>query len=110
MLPNDNGGVGYVDESFTRALHRSGALLHVSGHCHWAHGVYQSQLPGDRKRIPCVVASVSDSQWRGSEWRGRPNPPMESVDGNREDGMDLNLGGYNISQPIVVCDLVIPGG
>eukprot|EP01062_Namystynia_karyoxenos_P011883 TRINITY_DN1426_c3_g1_i1.p1 TRINITY_DN1426_c3_g1~~TRINITY_DN1426_c3_g1_i1.p1 ORF type:complete len:639 (+),score=185.29 TRINITY_DN1426_c3_g1_i1:85-1917(+) len=89
------------NKRLSRALHRTGALLHVSGHCHWAHGVYMSE--GSRGQIPCVVASVCDSHWH---FRTGSLTNPTGVRGDPVDGMN---GGYNLKFPIIVCDIAVAG-
>eukprot|EP00756_Hemistasia_phaeocysticola_P050998 Hpha_TRINITY_DN26182_c0_g1::TRINITY_DN26182_c0_g1_i1::g.155308::m.155308 len=86
----------------TKCLQRTGASLHVSGHCHWAHGIYHvaGRTPQDN-RIPCVVASICDSHWLFSK-------DLKSPDGVRGDPIDGNNGGYNVGYPPIVCDLHVP--
>ena len=87
------------DTAVAKALHRAGALLHVGGHCHWAHGLYHSS-----SGVPSVVASVSGSWEFG---RGlRPGP--SGVRGDRQG--DARFGGYNLENPPIVCDIKVPGG
>jgi len=103
ILPGE-GEVLDEDVNLTETLHRTGALLHVSGHCHWAHGVYHSE--GSSGQIPCVIASVCDSHWRGL-----PRcPPLASASGVRGDPKDKTHGGYNLNQAGIVCDIKLPGG
>ena len=91
-------GGGRTDEDavLSRVLHGAGASLHVSGHCHWAHGLYHTaSVPA---RIPCVVASVCDSEWLGP--RG-----LTAASGERGDNVDARRGGYNVELAPIVCDL-----
>jgi len=106
ILPSE-GSQLREDLNLTSALHRTGASLHVSGHCHWAHGVYHTRDAGGRA-VPCVVASVCDSKWLGGPARG--GHLLASADGVRGDPADRSYGGYNLTQPCVVCDLRLPGG
>lgn len=101
ILPAEGGALD-EDMQMTNALHKTGASLHVSGHCHWAFGVYHSRRQGSNP-IPCVVASVCDSQWLFAN-------SLTSVTGVRGDSADRRYGGYNLLQPGVVCDIRLPGG
>ena len=86
------------DEKLGAALARSGASLHVSGHCHWAHGCYTSHAGGG---VPCVVASVCEPHWH-------TNPhELTAASGTRGDAKDATRGGYNVSYDFgpIVCDL-----
>lgn len=83
----------------TNPMFAAGALLHVGGHCHWANGLYFAEH--ERKRIPCVVASVCDSQWLNAR-------QLASVDAVRGDPTDRSYGGYNLVQPGFIVDLSIP--
>lgn len=100
ILPGERGR-NDEDHQLTDALHRVGAQLHVSGHCHWAHGIYYSCR--GTASIPCVVASVCDSEWL-------PARALTSVDGARGDPMDKKKGGYNVVQPGIVVDIQLPQG
>merc|ERR1719362_15666 len=83
----------------TKPMFAAGALLHVGGHCHWANGLYFAEDKG--KRIPCVVASVCDSQWLNAK-------QLASADAIRGDPTDRTYGGYNLVQPGFIVDLPIP--
>lgn len=101
ILPrgHENGGV-HEDFNITRKLENANCLLHVSGHCHWAFGLYFTS----KKNIPCAVVSNCDSEWL--------SPTMvnlsKTVRGDRE--WDLKRGGYNIINFPIVCDIKVPGG
>ena len=82
------------------ALLRCGGLLSVSGHCHWAHGVYHTAAG----RVPCAVASASGSKWLPATSL-HPGPA-----GRRGDPTDRHHGGYNVAHHPIVCDLAVPGG
>ena len=98
VLPR-GGGAYDEDENLGRALRRSGSSLHVSGHCHWAHGAYASHEAGG---VPCVVASVCDSHWLGPH-------ELTAASGTRGDAKDARRGGYNVELAPIVCDLRLPG-
>lgn len=84
-----------------KAMDDTGTLLSVSGHCHWAHGLYHSS----KGNIPCVIASVCDSKWLSMR------SLIVGPSGKRGDAEgDLARGGYNIRFPIIVCDIKVPGG
>jgi len=87
-------------EELTEPIFRSGALLHVSGHCHWASGLYHAK-PSKGPKVPCVVASVCSSHWQMSA-------TMQSASGIRGDPTDRRYGGYNLVQPGIVCDIFVP--
>mmetsp|Transcript_14786 Transcript_14786/g.24165 ORF Transcript_14786/g.24165 Transcript_14786/m.24165 type:complete len:608 (+) Transcript_14786:187-2010(+) len=82
------------DHNMINAIHRADAMLHVGGHCHWAHGVYHTS-----QKVPCVVASVCESVWKN---------PLQLSTSFRADKMDRVRGGYNIYYPPIVCDIPIP--
>ena len=94
VLPADHGGTDQ-DDALARAIHRTGARLHVSGHCHWAHGLYHTH----EKRVPCVVASVA-AHWHEPQ-------DLEAVSGARGDSADASRGGYNMKLTPIVCDVQI---
>eukprot|EP00026_Physarum_polycephalum_P006958 Phypoly_transcript_07011.p1 GENE.Phypoly_transcript_07011~~Phypoly_transcript_07011.p1 ORF type:complete len:472 (+),score=62.51 Phypoly_transcript_07011:66-1418(+) len=97
ILPKEEGRFR-EDRDIVDAMVRCKTLLHVGGHCHWAHGLYLSS----KKSIPCVVASVCDSKWQN---------PLSLVGKDRGDpDGDRWRGGYNVRFPPIVCDLPIPGG
>lgn len=105
ILPGEGGGCN-EDSRMTDALHRTGAQLHVSGHCHWAHGLYQARRTRHGAAVPCVVASVCSGRMYGGPW---PQPErLASSDGVRGDPLDRKFGGYNLDQPPIVCDLRLP--
>mmetsp|Transcript_71538 Transcript_71538/g.220832 ORF Transcript_71538/g.220832 Transcript_71538/m.220832 type:complete len:630 (-) Transcript_71538:125-2014(-) len=106
ILPGEDGE-NRTKDPLTSTLHRVGAHLHVSGHCHWAHGVYHAHGSSGRS-VPCVVASVCDSHWLGGPAGGAHR--LASVEGVRGDPADRECGGYNLVQPSIVCDLCLPGG
>jgi hypothetical protein len=87
----------HEDDALSRALQRTGASLHVSGHCHWAHGLYHTTLG---RGVPCVVASVSDSHWV------RPLG-LKAASGMRGDPADAQDGGYNVELCPIVCDVQV---
>eukprot|EP01125_Pyxidicula_operculata_P018373 TRINITY_DN6522_c0_g1_i2.p1 TRINITY_DN6522_c0_g1~~TRINITY_DN6522_c0_g1_i2.p1 ORF type:complete len:402 (-),score=63.12 TRINITY_DN6522_c0_g1_i2:66-1271(-) len=96
VLPKQKG---YREDKFIcEQMGKSGTLLSISGHCHWAHGLYFSS-----KNTPCIVASVCDSHWISPSDLYKSGVP-------RDDAYDLQRGGYNLHFPIIVCDLNIPGG
>lgn len=105
ILPSEDGGQN-EDAQMTHALHRAGALLHVSGHCHWAHGLYEAR--GRGTSIPCVVASVCSGSMYGGPWKNSQPHLLTSAHGVRGDPLDRKFGGYNLDQPPVVCDLQLP--
>ena len=43
ILPRDDGGFRESEE-YVEAIHYSGALLHLGGHCHWAYGFYKTAV------------------------------------------------------------------
>lgn len=106
ILPAEVGGQD-EDLRMTGALHRTGAVLHISGHCHWAHGLYQSRGSGGTS-IPCVVASVCGSHMYGGPWKNNKAHLLASAQGARGDPLDRSFGGYNLDQPPIVCDIEIP--
>lgn len=78
------------------AVQRSGAHVHVSGHCHWAHGLYFSERA---PRVPFVVASVCDSKWER----------FLALRGPRGDAKwDYLRGGYNVRFLPYVVDIAHP--
>jgi hypothetical protein len=81
--------------ALSKAMHHSGVVLHISGHCHWAHGVYHT-----RHNIPSVVASVSSSHWL-------PAHKLTAASGVRGDAADRSHGGYNTEQLPIVCDIAV---
>lgn len=95
LLPRRGGGTDVAQPALCSALLRTGASLHVSGHCHWAHGLYHTG------RVPCVVASVCDSHWR------KP-PDLEAASGMRGDPADAVDGGYNVGLFPIVVDVKVP--
>lgn len=100
VLPSaDDASRLHEDASMTAALHRARARLHVSGHCHWAHGVYRSS-----GGVPCAVASVSGSWAFGRALRPGPSGTRGDAQG------DARYGGYNLAYPPIVCDVELPGG
>lgn len=105
ILPSEDGGQD-EDLQMTAALHRSGALLHVSGHCHWAHGLYLAKAGGTK--VPCVVASVCSGSMYGGPWKNSRPELLVSAQGVRGDPLDKKFGGYNCDQPPIVCDLILP--
>lgn len=93
ILPQRDGM--QQEGSLVESVHRSKALLHVSGHCHWAYGLYSSKEKG----TPFAVASICDSKWQR----------MTSLKGERVDKKwDLLRGGYNLYNRPIVCDLEVP--
>lgn len=93
VLPSRHGG--YRESAgFLKALHKSGALLHVGGHCHWAYGIYKTS----ERQIPSVVASNCDSKWLFSD-------QLTGERGDKEG--DLRKGGYNVAFNPIVIDLKI---
>ena len=99
VLPSSHGG-NREDAAVVDMLHRVGARLQVSGHCHWAHGAYTTSGVG-AAAVPCVVASIS------GEW----SLPMNLQVGPsraRGDPADLWRGGYNLTHPVVVADIEAP--
>jgi calcineurin-like phosphoesterase family protein len=97
ILPRGEGSFR-EDPDIIDAMHRCSTLLHVGGHCHWAHGAYFNS----KSNAPCVVASVCDSHWLN---------PLTFIGKERGDPSGDRLrGGYNLCFPPIVCDLPIPGG
>ena len=98
VLPDRRGQS--EDGQLAALLHHTGARLHVSGHCHWAHGLYATS-----GGVPCVVASICDSEWlMGSRLHAGPVLPA------RGDPTDARYGGYNLYFPPLVCDIALPNG
>jgi hypothetical protein len=99
ILPKSNGSLR-EDDKIVSKLIKSKTRLHISGHCHWAYGLYHTT----KNHIPCVVASVCDSEWLS------PKSLISSgtVRGDLEG--DKIYGGYNIINLPIVCDIIIPGG
>eukprot|EP01063_Lacrimia_lanifica_P035814 TRINITY_DN6929_c0_g1_i2.p1 TRINITY_DN6929_c0_g1~~TRINITY_DN6929_c0_g1_i2.p1 ORF type:complete len:611 (+),score=220.23 TRINITY_DN6929_c0_g1_i2:66-1898(+) len=97
LLPKDHGSRLREDPDMVAAVERCGTLLHVSGHCHWAHGAYHSAKAVKTKETPYVIASICDSQWTF----------FESPKG-RGDAQDVKYGGYLVHFPIMVVDLPTP--
>lgn len=95
ILPTHGGLTKEGGTDIINAVHRCGALLHVSGHCHWAHGLYHSST----KRVPFVVASVCDSKWERLT-------ALKGVRGDQK--WDLLRGGYNVRFVPFVVDLPVP--
>jgi len=107
-LPREEGsGKPDVDKGMAHALDRTGALLHVSGHCHWAHGLYRPKVPSG-KIVPCVVASVCSGSMYGGPWANSKPHLLASAQGARGDPLDSKFGGYNLDQSPIVCDLELP--
>lgn len=98
ILPRSSEGFR-EKKPLIEAMRSAGTLLSVSGHCHWAHGLYHSA----KGKIPCVVASVCDSKWLSMR------NLLAGPSGKRgdEEG-DKMYGGYNIRFPIIVCDINVP--
>jgi len=94
VLP-DSEGNNREDRNIVSNMHKANTLLSISGHCHWAHGVYFTS----QKQTPCVVVSTCDSNWQFDI--GNLNKP-------RGDASDALYGGYDLGFPVVVCDLPIP--
>lgn len=99
ILPG-KGGAMEENRDLGNCLHRTGASLHVSGHCHWAYGAYSSKSKAHI--VPCVVASVCSSDWIMS------HHDFAGEGGVRGDPKDFIRGGYNIHYPPIVCDLSLP--
>lgn len=93
VLPSRKRGGHSEHQEITRPMAETGASLHVGGHCHWANGLYFTSAG-----IPCVVASVCDSQWLNAR-------ALASSDGFRGDPSDQKYGGYNLIQPGFIVDL-----
>lgn len=97
ILPKGEGRYR-EDIEIIEAMDRCKTLLHVGGHCHWAHGMYLTST----RKTPCVVASICDSHWQN---------PLSFIGKERGDpDGDRWRGGYNVRFPPIVCDLAIPGG
>lgn len=62
ILPSREGTLR-EHQDIVEGIARSGALLSVSGHCHWARGVYHSQ----HTKAAFVVASICGSGWYDSK-------------------------------------------
>lgn len=93
------------DRAMVMALERAGASLHVSGHCHWAHGLYKTKNSG----VPCVVASVCEAKWRKFK-ELNSGPGGERGDNFGDSIKGWGGGGYNLFFPAIVCDILVPGG
>jgi calcineurin-like phosphoesterase family protein len=92
ILPAKRGGGCKEHYDIVKAVENSGAALSVSGHCHWAYGLYFSS----KKKIPFVVASSCDSGWKR----------FMELKGTRHDKKwDYLRGGYNVRFAPIVCDL-----
>merc|ERR1712232_1380702 len=61
VLPSKRKGSVRQHAELVQPMLAAGSLLHVSGHCHWANGLYFAE--GTVARVPCVVASVCQSRW-----------------------------------------------
>jgi len=99
ILPRGNGTL-HEDDKIINSLIKSKTRLHISGHCHWAYGLYHTQ----KNSIPCVVASVCDSEWLS---------PMSVISSGTVRGDlegDKRYGGYNLTNLPIVCDIIVPGG
>ena len=99
LLPSKRG-VEY-DDAVVGAVARARAQLHVSGHCHWAHGVYFAPSASGARRAAYVVASVCEAEWKMPA-------ALQSASGVRGDAADKRCGGYNIFYPPIVCDVRLP--
>ena len=106
LLPGRNG-LSIALPELAQKMHQIGAVLHVSGHCHWARGLYLSQQPGSAA-VPCVNAAVCGSMY-GGPWPDSKPELLVSAQGVRVDPRDRDLGGYLLDQAPVVCDLQLPG-
>eukprot|EP01124_Arcella_intermedia_P031181 TRINITY_DN6979_c0_g1_i1.p1 TRINITY_DN6979_c0_g1~~TRINITY_DN6979_c0_g1_i1.p1 ORF type:complete len:466 (+),score=41.37 TRINITY_DN6979_c0_g1_i1:54-1451(+) len=98
ILP-DNNDQPREDKDIVRAIDQMEARLHISGHCHWAYGLYHTS----RRKVPCVVAS-NCSSWKNASDLFAPGAPP------RLDAVDRQYGGYSATRPTVVCDVEIPEG
>jgi hypothetical protein len=98
ILPKRKG-LREVD-SLVNKMVEAGTLLNVSGHCHWAYGLYHTS----KQSIPCVVVSICDSHWLS-----RYDKSLFSAKRGDEYG-DSRYGGYNIKNLPIVCDIAVPGG
>eukprot|EP01065_Artemidia_motanka_P029458 TRINITY_DN35568_c0_g1_i1.p1 TRINITY_DN35568_c0_g1~~TRINITY_DN35568_c0_g1_i1.p1 ORF type:complete len:592 (+),score=109.86 TRINITY_DN35568_c0_g1_i1:58-1833(+) len=98
MLPDRKGAVRTSHPNIASCMHRTGALLHVCGHCHWARGVYTTE-----QGSLSVCASVCDSHWAGGT-------DLQAASGVRGDPVDRLNGGYNMSKEPFVVDLPIASG
>lgn len=96
VLPDRGGRTAEAQPGLGAALRRCGAQLHVSGHCHWAHGLHRSAEGGG---VPCVVASVCDSHWEMNPHK------LRAASGVRGDAKDAARGGYNLEMAPIVCDV-----
>lgn len=100
ILPKKTGT--REDRDLGQCLHRTGASLHVSGHCHWAYGLYFSEDKGHK--VPCVNAAVCSGEWI-------MDPSCFASEGGvRGDPVDFRNGGYNIHNPPIMCDLLLHAG
>jgi len=100
ILPLDTPGKFNEDPQVVPAMVRSGSLLHVGGHCHWAQGLYHTE----KGQIPSVCAPQCGPDWIS------PESLKIGPSGKRGDPTDVQLGGYNLAYLPIVCDLIIPGG
>lgn len=96
ILPSKkSNGPNRESRDMVSAIENCGALLSVSGHCHWAYGVYFSY----KKKVPFVVASSCGSGWQR----------FTQLEGTRLDKKwDYMRGGYNLKTVPVVSDIAVP--
>jgi len=113
VLPSGGRGELKQHQEITEPALNAGARLHVSGHCHWANGLYfarraavggawpcpESEVDKKEERLPCVVASVAGKWKEGAQ--------LASSTGVRGDARDAHFGGYNLTQPGTVCDVFV---
>jgi len=100
IIPHDTPGKFHEDPKVVPAMVRSGSLLHVGGHCHWAQGVYFTE----KRQIPSLCAPQCGPDWL------KPNLLKIGPSGKRGDPQDYKDGGYNLHFLPMVADLLIPGG
>jgi len=98
ILPKSNKS--FSESGIVKRLVTTNTKLHVSGHCHWAYGLYHTT----KNNIPCVVASVCDSEWLSPHRLKLSGTQRGDPEGDSEHG------GYNLINYPIVCDLIIPGG
>jgi len=99
VLPNDDGSTNHCDPLSLKLQKYNDRLLHIAGHCHWAHGLYRTKYG-----IPSIVASISSSRWLHS------SDLIGNQQGERGDRTDRRYGGYNLHFPPWVVDIEIEQG
>ena len=93
VLPGKEGPDEH--EALVDAIVSSGALLSVSGHCHWAYGVQRCRA---NPQLPFVVASSCSSGWKTAF----------TQKGERLDyWWDKTRGGYNVENLPIIVDIEV---